>query len=534
MYTVIIADDEEEIRRSLIRKIDWEDIGFQVVGEAANGEDALELVEKLEPDLLLTDVKMPFISGIELARQVREIRPTIQIAFLSGYDDFSYAQQAIQYNIVSYMLKPISSEELTKELRNIKLKIERKFEEFATKTPSSEKMEKSEFLMPLLLDSFQKERSDEEKRKLEENAVECGVLEKGNLDVLKYVVLVIRILNEDGKICTDRTSVNAIDSILKKYVKHSSVYMHGKVVSLLSATKTGLNKYVHIIVEDISQSVERIMGLNCTIGVSRVGDDLSCIHECYLEAMNAISYSKKNRRNIHYIGDEERMETLDQEMVQQTIQDIENLIRSGSPEEIQEYFIYFGKLIEQKKVAKMAIDFIFVQLIASVFQVVYAVAGNEGVQRIQKNFAFYTMPVLAGSKDSALKYYEKICLNARNIVSEQRKKSSEVLCENTIRIINEQYMNPNLSLSDVSSENSVSPNYLSAIIKRENGSTFKDLLTKRRIEKAEELLLCTSMKIRDIAEKCGYNDQHYFSYCFKKYTGMSPNVCRRNHEENNE
>ena len=242
-----------------------------------------------------------------------------------------------------------------------------------------------------------------------------------------------------------RQASNAIDSILKKYVKHSSVYMHGKVVSLLSATKTGLNKYVHIIVEDISQSVERIMGLNCSIGVSRVGDDLSCIHECYLEAMNAISYSKKNRRNIHYIGDEERMETLDQEMVQQTIQDIENLIRSGSPEEIQEYFIYFGKLIEQKKVAKMAIDFIFVQLIASVFQVVYAVAGNEGVQRIQEKFCILYYAGIGRKQGFCAKYYEKICLNARNIVSEQQKKSSEVLCENTIRIINEQYMNPNLS-----------------------------------------------------------------------------------------
>ncbi|WP_461810389.1 response regulator transcription factor [Faecalimonas sp.] len=534
MYTVIIADDEEEIRRSLIRKIDWENIGFKVIGEAANGEDALELVEKLEPDLLLTDVKMPFISGIELARQVREIRPTIQIAFLSGYDDFSYAQQAIQYNIVSYMLKPISSEEITNELKNIKLKIERKFEEFSTKAPNSEKMEKSEFLMPLLLDSFQKERSEEEKRSLLEKAVECGVLEPGNLDVLKYVVIVTRILDENGEVCTDRTSVNAVDIILKKYVKHSSVYIQGKVVSLLSATKMGLNKYLHIIVEDISQSVQRIMGLNCRIGVSRIGEDLSCIHECYLEAMNAISYSKKNRRNIHFIGDEERIDTLDQESVQQTIQDIENLIRSGSQEEIREYFISFGKIIEQKKIAQIAINFIFVQLIASVFQVVYAVAGNDAVQTIQKNFAFYNMPVLAGNIEAALKYYEEICLMARNIVSEQRKKSSEVLCENTIRIINEKYMDPNLSLSDVSSENSVSPNYLSAVIKRENGSTFKDLLTKRRIEKAEELLLCTSMKIREIAEKCGYNDQHYFSYCFKKYTGMSPNACRRNHEENKE
>lgn len=89
-YTVVVADDEEEIRRSLVRRVKWEEIGFEVVGEAENGADALELVEKLEPDLLLTDIKMPFLSGIELARAVREVRPMVQIAFLSGFDDFTY------------------------------------------------------------------------------------------------------------------------------------------------------------------------------------------------------------------------------------------------------------------------------------------------------------------------------------------------------------------------------------------------------------------------------------------------------------
>ena len=87
MYTVIVADDEEEIRRGIIKKVKWEELGFQVIGEAANGADALELVEKLEPDLLLTDIRMPFLSGIELARSVREVCPTVQIAFLSGFDD---------------------------------------------------------------------------------------------------------------------------------------------------------------------------------------------------------------------------------------------------------------------------------------------------------------------------------------------------------------------------------------------------------------------------------------------------------------
>ncbi len=138
MYTIVIADDEEELRRALIRRIDWDDVGFQVVGEASNGAQALELVEELEPDLLLSDIRMPYMSGIDLARAVREIRPTMFIAFLSGYDDFSYAQQAIQYNIISYMLKPVSAADISAELKKIHAKIDEKFAEFTRQTEEQE------------------------------------------------------------------------------------------------------------------------------------------------------------------------------------------------------------------------------------------------------------------------------------------------------------------------------------------------------------------------------------------------------------
>ena len=152
MYTIVVADDEEELRRAIIRKIDWESTGFRVVGEAENGIEALELVERMEPDLLLTDIRMPFVSGIELARQVREVRPTTQIAFLSGFDEFSYAQQAIQYNIISYMLKPITMADLTEELKKIKLKIDGIFAEFDTRKNDNPNLQ--QFFLPLLLDDY--------------------------------------------------------------------------------------------------------------------------------------------------------------------------------------------------------------------------------------------------------------------------------------------------------------------------------------------------------------------------------------------
>ena len=116
LFTVVVADDEEELREAVCQLIPWERIGFQLLGSAGNGLDALELVERLQPDLLLTDIHMPFISGTELARQVRELQPFIQIAFLSGYDDFEYAKLGIEYEVISYLLKPISMEDLTAAL----------------------------------------------------------------------------------------------------------------------------------------------------------------------------------------------------------------------------------------------------------------------------------------------------------------------------------------------------------------------------------------------------------------------------------
>ena len=192
MYTIVVADDEEELRSAIVRRINWEEIGFSVVGEAENGIEALELVDRLEPDLLLTDIRMPFISGIELARQVREVRPATQIAFLSGYDDFTYAQQAIQYNIISYLLKPITMAELTAELVQIKRRLDTIFAEFAQRKKESGGAE--EFLLPLLMDSSQDSSDKEREERLYKTARELGLVQAGER-VNRFVVMAVTLLD---------------------------------------------------------------------------------------------------------------------------------------------------------------------------------------------------------------------------------------------------------------------------------------------------------------------------------------------------
>ncbi|WP_342758717.1 response regulator [Kineothrix sedimenti] len=529
MYTVVVADDEKELRKALIRNVNWAEIGFQLVGEAENGAEALELVEKLEPDLLLTDIKMPFLSGIELARQVREVKPATQIAFLSGYDDFSYAQQAIQYNIISYILKPVSAAEINEELINIKNKIDEKYKEFTAHNQTQEQLKAAEFLLPLMLDGFRGSLSEKQQEGILENAVRFGILNAKNSE-LRYAVTVVEIFDEDGENITEPANVNAVDTILKKYVKHMSFYIEGKVVSLLVATGAGFDKYLHILTEEIAQSVHRIMKKVCVIGISRAVEKLENVHESYIEAVNAVGYSKRNGNGIQFISDIERADEYDVEGMKSFSNDVESLIRGGTCLELENYLNNtFDKMMEAH-VSITTMNFVMVQMILAVFQIVYAVADYDMLQELQKQNPLSSR--IAYEDFSKLKKkYIGFCLTAQKIIAEQRKKSSALICDKALKLIETRYMDPDISLVSISTEIAVSPNYLSALIKKSTGSTFTDILTKKRITIAKEMILCTSMKVREISEKCGYNDQHYFSYCFKRVVGISPNACRREYEE---
>ncbi len=271
--------------------------------------------------------------------------------------------------------------------------------------------------MPLLLDPFQEEAQTEEWDAALRRAAARKGLPFSEAQKPCYTVLVTSFLDQDGTVRTGENSVAAVHQTAQKYLFHAGFYSHGRVISLLAGTTGAMNKYLHILVDDIDQSVKRILNLGAKIGVSRPFESLSHCHEAYTEAMKALTAAKGSDMSVSFISD-----------------------------------------LEQKS-------------------------------------------------------------------------SGSAICDRALSLIGEQYMNPDVSLISISSEIAVSPNYLSALIKRSTGSTFVDILTRKRMEKARNLLLNTSLRVREISEQCGYNDQHYFSYCFKKFEGISPNQCRRQYEE---
>lgn len=411
LYTVIVADDEDELREAVCTMIPWEDYGFCLVGNASNGLDALQLVEKLEPDLLLTDIRMPFISGIELARQVREVRPATNIAFLSGYDDFEYAKQAIQYNILSYMLKPLTLEGLGAELRNIRQKIDAQFALFRQASPRVDEQDlRTAMLMPLVLDDYP---DPDGEAHAEAFARQCGLLRDPD-DHPYYTVMVSTLLAEDDSNCTDPAFAASVNTLAAKYLRGVGFFASGKVISVLLGNPSDFEEYLHILADEIPQMASRVLNKRCRIGVSRAVHTLTALHEAYRQAMEAL--------------------------------------RQGDPAE-------------------------------------------GGVQFIRD-----LAPAVKGGN---------------------------LLCKRALDTLDQHYMDADLSLVSLSGMLDVSPNHLSACIKKYAGETFINILIRKRMEAARDLLSSSPMKIQEVAQRCGYTDQHYFSYCFKKYCGESPNAMRR-------
>ena len=129
LYKIMLVDDEEEVRKNIIRKINWEDAGFEVIGDAENGKDALEKIEQNEPDVVLTDIRMPYMDGLSMAEVIRQTYPSIKIVIFSGFDEFEYAKKAIKLNVIEYILKPVNVEELTAILKKIKKNLDEEIEQ---------------------------------------------------------------------------------------------------------------------------------------------------------------------------------------------------------------------------------------------------------------------------------------------------------------------------------------------------------------------------------------------------------------------
>lgn len=524
-YSVLVVDDEENQRRALIERVDWNSAGFEVIGEAENGVEALELVEQLEPDLIFTDIKMPLITGLELAGKVREIRPITQIVILSGYDSFEYAQTAIQYNIISYLLKPISADELSKELLNIHERMDERLNKILYPTSSDinetiHRLSVTEFLLPLMLGSSEEQPNDS---LLENKALELGILD--NQSKYQCCVIISKFKNSQGIDCTNKNHITFIQNILSHYLHSESFFAYGRIVTLVILKNDTLVKTLEIPLREIIQSSKRILQHDCTIGVSRAVESLSLCSSAYLQAVTARRYTSDGASEVRFIDDQEHDSVFELDRIEKNVFKLEQLLKVGEKEDLE---IFLNSLYEQSTPENA--DLLVMQIVSTIYRAVSTVSDKATLSELIATNSIFSRMTSYSSESVMRSELIDLCVCAKNVITNYQKRDTEILCDKVIQIIDEEYGNEELSLTSVSERLSVSPNYLSALIKKTKKKNFITLVTERRMKAAYDLLLFSTMKILEVAEKCGYSDQHYFSYCFKKFYGESPNKLRTNNK----
>ena len=301
LYRIILVDDEEEVRQSIIRKINWTEAGFKVVGDAENGEDALEKVEALEPDLILTDIRMPYWDGLTLAERVRQKYPSIKIVIFSGYDDFEYAKQAIKLNVTEYILKPVNVEELTAILKRIKANLDEEIEQKRNVNLLRENYIKS---LPILREQFLNELvsypmpETEVEDKLREYAIPLS-------GAKKWVAAAIDIEPEeirDGvllplhkeKDLIPISVMQLVEEKLKNYCRcalATSARTAESEIAVIAAideenSQTGLID----VLGDVCKETRKILEVPITIGIGHGCQKLSDISSSYKAAVDALGY----------------------------------------------------------------------------------------------------------------------------------------------------------------------------------------------------------------------------------------------------
>ena len=275
LLSVVVADDEQELLGAVCQLIDWAGIGFKLVGRASNGLDALQLVEELQPDFLLTDIHMPFISGTALAAQVKAVQPLIQVAFLSGYDEFEYAQQGIASEVIAYLLKPISMAQLTQELIEIHRKIEKKQADFSAARQDASNHQAVAAAM--LLDCYFYTGRVENLKALSR----MGLAPES---IRSVTVAALSCADADTQAC--QTALGAAEKFLSRQYPCRGFCSAGRIVLLLTSENGFLQ--LHAAIDELRRALKRLLDLDVSAGISKEHAPDADFHEAYKEAMEAL------------------------------------------------------------------------------------------------------------------------------------------------------------------------------------------------------------------------------------------------------
>lgn len=522
MLKVMFVDDEHLVRSLLRNCIDWQEIGYEVVGEAPNAPEALEMVEALCPDVIFTDINMPYMDGLEFGRIVYEKYANIKIIILTGYEEFEYAKRGIKIGISDFLLKPINDDEIRKVAVEIRAKIllERKEKgemrrirkQLEDSMPYLREKALNEMVQsPLDSDSL-RQRIDYFHIHLDPSFVQIAAIEASlEGDAAGE--------GEENRLLLRMQCRELVEKYFRDDEKiHIFFDNHPYIIVLCGDKEVNLDECMTAI---HTMLVNKMRCYAC-IGIGNRYDPLH-IKASYREAIQALQYKIVIGNNSIISYEDIRLGSANEPAQgEEAFEEFAFFLKTGMRKKVNEFLTQaFANINSAKRPARLDA---LRALAASVLSVILNVVAETEVtlndiipdttQPFDRIFRLDTLPEMR-------QYLEEIAEKVMSVIQGmQSKKVNRVIAQVQAYVL-EHLSDPELTLSSIAKIHFINMSYLSRIFKQETGHNFVEYLTTIRMEKAVKLLKETDMKAYQVAEAVGIVNPHYFGICFKKWTGVS-------------
>jgi two-component system response regulator YesN len=519
-FKVFFVEDEIVTREGIRDHVDWNAAGYEFCGEAPDGEMALPLLQTLRPHVLITDIKMPFMDGMQLCRIVREHMPWMKIIILSGHDEFEYAQQAIQLGVTEYLLKPVTVQDMQNVLQKIALQLEQESKE-------KEKLQK-------LQDQIEENRAILRERLLlklvvgaitPSEAIEKGQLLGLDLIARYYLVVILRIELSDHSEKFDYDEYQQVQQIVSVQAENNpDVFLLRKdweelVLLMKGSASEYMEKALDLLVNPIEQQIARTRYC-LTVGVGSIKQRMADTYQSFVEALISIQIATDQKK----ADGNQPVDRADLLKVSKST--VENYLRCGKREDFDQFFnTYIQPLGETALKSYLIKNYIIVDVVLATARLVNELDGDIDQVVPELNFIEALLANVKTVEQLREQVY-KILTSVLLFRDRQANNSHRAVIQKAKRYIDLHYMDEDLSLNDVAACVNLSASHFSIVFSEETGQTFKEYLTEVRIGKARELLRTTSLGSAEISYKVGYSDPHYFSHVFRKNTGLSPSEFR--------
>lgn len=528
MHKVLIIDDDRIIRKGLITTIPWEKCGFQIIGEASDGEQGLKIIEECHPHIVISDIKMPFMDGLDMAHILREKYPAIKVILLTGYNDFNYAHKAIKVRAFDYLLKPIDKEILLE-------KVQKAAREWDEEHKAQRRIsEANPFYRQAFFKKLLEHHGAEDEEDLLQEATSLGIELTGKT----FIVCLIKIdeYYKEG----EKTAESAQQREVLKYcvsnICEELIHLErkGGVVELendeliliySSHEPSEKEEEARILAETIKNTVKKYLKTTLTVVLGGAYQGICFIDSSYREARSAIGFR-------HLMGKDKVFSILDIEDLPNNHNDIQ--IKGKEYEFINNIKLGFiqealgvlndleSEMMQQNDISLHNVRILSVQLIIALFRGA-AEWGKGWESTHQANVASYYRQINGMQTISEImNLLRQVTCDLSQFIVAQRESQGGYAVGEATKYIEEHYAKQGLSLQEIAKHVHMNPVYMSVLFKQEKSITFSDFLLQLRMKNAMEMLRCQNMKTYEVAEAVGYGSPEYFSVCFKKYTGVSP------------